>query len=263
MATTPDNSRQPKKPRDREQEMLMREVDEAVRTDEALVAAKKWGLPLGIALAVGLAAFGGWLYFKNASETDLEGESETIVTALDEFEAGNDGIADEELAGLSQDASPGARASATMLRAGIALNQGRTDDAVALFQSVADNPDAPGPMRDAAALRAVGANFDDRDPQDVIDRLGPLATADSAWFGSAGEMVAMAYLAQGREDQAGPLLVSIAKDEDVPQSLRARARQMAGVLGFDAIEDVEETLEEIRPQQQAAPAGAPPAANPE
>ncbi len=31
----------------------------------------------------------------------------------------------------------------------------------------------------------------------------------------------------------------------MPQSIRARARQLAGLLGVDAIEDVEETLAEI------------------
>lgn len=253
MATTPETPRQPK--RDREQEMLMREVDEAVRTDEALGAAKKWGLPVGVALAVGLAAFGGWLYWKNTSEAELESQSETLVTALDELEAGNAELADEELAALAEEGNPGARASAAMIRAGIALQQGRVDEAVALYQRVADDADAPGPLRDAATLRAVAANFDQREPQEVIDLLGPLATPDSAWFGSAGEMVAMAYLAQGREDQAGPLLASIAKDEAVPQSLRARTRQLAGVLGYDAIEDVEETLEALRsPARDGAPA---------
>jgi len=55
----------------------------------------------------------------------------------------------------------------------------------------------------------------------------------------------MAYLEQGREEQAGPLLVEIASNEDVPDSLRARTRQLAGFLGYDAIEDVEEIMAEI------------------
>ena len=71
----------------------------------------------------------------------------------------------------------------------------------------------------------------------------PLAVPGNAYFGSAGELVAMAYLEQGEREQAGTLFAAIAKDEDVPQSLRARTRQMAGLLGVDAIEDVDELLE--------------------
>ena len=99
--------------------------------------------------------------------------------------------------------------------------------------------------------------FDDLDPQVVIDRLGPLAQADNAWFGSAGELVAMAYLEQDRAEQAGPLLVEIARNEDVPESLRARTRQLAGFLGYDAVEDVEEMMAEIAEARAAnGPAAA-------
>ena len=245
MATTPDN-KDGKPKRDIEQQMLMREVDEAVRADEAIGAAKKYGVAVAILVAVGLAVFGGYLYWKSSSESELERQSETIVTALDELEAGNLDVADEELAGLSAEGSPGAMASALMIRAGIALQDGRKQDAVTLYDRVANNPDTPRPMRDAAVVRSVAATFDDLDPQQVIDRLGPLATADNPWFGSAGEMVAMAYLAQGREEQAGPLLVEIAQNENVPESLRARTRQMAGMIGFDAIEDPEQMLDQLQ-----------------
>jgi hypothetical protein len=44
----------------------------------------------------------------------------------------------------------------------------------------------------------------------------------------------------------------------VPQTLRSRTRQLAGLLGYDAVEDVDETLAELRESQEGA--GAPPAA---
>jgi hypothetical protein len=82
-----------------------------------------------------------------------------------------------------------------------------------------------------------------------------MAAPGNPWFGSAGELVGLAYLKQGRKDLAGPLFASIAKDTDVPQSLQTRARQMAGVLGYDAVTDVDQVLaEQRRPARQA---GAP------
>ncbi|MBO0749586.1 MAG: hypothetical protein J2O44_04015, partial [Porphyrobacter sp.] len=61
---------------------------------------------------------------------------------------------------------------------------------------------------------------------------------------------------QGKRELAGPLFASIAKDEDAPKSLRSRARQMAGTLGYDAVVDVDQVLAEQRANNpaQAAPA---------
>jgi hypothetical protein len=39
-----------------------------------------------------------------------------------------------------------------------------------------------------------------------------------------------------KPDLAGPLFAAMAKDASVPQSIRSRARQMAGLLGVDAVE---------------------------
>ena len=234
--------------------MLMREVDDAVRQDQASNFAKKYGLALGIGLLVGLAAFGGYLWWSSNNESQMERNSEELVAAMDELDAGNLDVADDELGPLAEDGSPASVAAARMLRAGIAVEQGRSEEAVALFEQVATDADAPQPMRDAATLRSVTLQFDTMAPDQVVSRLGPLAVAGNPWFGSAGELVAMAYLEQGKEDEAGPLLASIATDEDVPQTIRTRTRQLAGILGYDAVEDVEATLAEVSQGQGSGPA---------
>ncbi len=222
----------------------MREVDEAVRHDEVGDFARKYGWPLGIAFVLGLAAFGGFLFWQSSSESDLEGQSEQLVQATDELEAGNTDVADDELAGLAQ-GEGGAAAMATMLRAGIAAERGDAEAAATLYQQISGNGDLPAELRDIATIRAVTAQFDTLDAQEVIDRVGPLAVPDNAFYGSAGELVAHAYLKQNKNAEAGALLVDIAGNDDVPASLRSRARQLAGLLGFDAIESVDDTLAEL------------------
>ena len=93
-------------------------------------------------------------------------------------------------------------------------------------------------------------------PADVIARLKPLAVPGKPFFGSAGELVAMAYLDQNKPKEAGAMFASIAKDETVPDGLRSRSRQMAGLYGVDAIEDVDKVLEELGNPQDAAAPGA-------
>jgi len=229
---------------DAEQEMLMREVDEAVRQDEVGDFAKKYGWPIGIVFVLAMAAFGGFLLWQDSSEDDLEAQSEQLVQAIDELEAGNTDIADDELALLAE-GEGGSAAMATLLRGGIALERGDSETAAAMFDTVANDTDMPRELRDIATIRSVTARYDEMDPQEVLDRVGPLAVPDNAYYGSAGELVAHAYLAQNKNDEAGALLVDIAGSDDVPDSIRSRARQLAGLLGFDAIEDVDATLAEM------------------
>lgn len=236
-----------------EQDMLMREVDDAVRQDQFGTAAKRYGIPAGILLVLGLAGFGGWLYWNDQERTRLEQGSEQLVTALDEIEGGALEAADEKLVVLVEQGEPGAATAALMARAGIALNEGRDGDAVKLYDQIAADLRAPQPYRDLAAIRSVAANFDSLDPQEVVDRLKTLAVPGNPWFGSAGELVGMAYLAQDKQDLAGPLFAEIAKNEDVPDSLRGRTRQIAGLLGYDAVPDIDVVLTGTESSDAAEP----------
>ena len=67
-----------------------------------------------------------------------------------------------------------------------------------------------------------------------MPRLEPLAKPGEPWFGTAGEMTALALVKQGKKQEAGQLFAAIAKDKTVPQSIRDRAVQVAGTLGVDA-----------------------------
>lgn len=258
MALTPTNPNDAEKKAAREaaqQDMLLREVDEAVRQDEAARFAKRYGMAIAGIVIAGLLAFGGWLLWDDHREGGLEEGSEAFVTALDELQANNLDTADGEFAAIAEDGSPGARAGAQMLRAGIVADQGDGGKASELFFALADDGDAPQVYRDLAAIRGVAVSYDRMKPQEVIDRLKPLATPGNPWFASAAEIVAMAYIQQDKRELAGPLFAAIARDEDSPQTARSRARQMAGMLGVDAIEDVDETLAAVS-EEQSGPAAA-------
>lgn len=228
-----------------EQDVLLREVDEAVRQDELAGAVQRYGKPAAIIAVLGLAAFGGFLFWRDRQENKLEEQSELLVTALDKLDASQVARANEELAPLAA-GEGGAALAAQLTRAGIALQDGKPQDAIKLYDAVAANEAAPQPYRDLASIRSVATQFDEMQPQQVIDRLKPLAVPGNPWFGSAGELVAMAYLKQNKPDLAGPLLATVAKDEKVPESLRSRTRQLAGLLGYDAVTDVDATLAQMR-----------------
>ena len=89
-------------------------------------------------------------------------------------------------------------------------------------------------MSDTVLIRQTAAEFDSIKPELVVTRLRPLAAKGNPWFGSAGEMVAAAYLKMGKAELAGKMFADIGKDENVPETIRSRAVQMAGSLGVDS-----------------------------
>jgi hypothetical protein len=239
-----------------EQEVLLREVDEAMRKDQLGSAARRYGWVAAGALVLALVGFGGYLFWQDRREGQLEESSDKLVTTLDKLEAGQIDQAEDDLAALAEQDGTATAISAKMARAGVSLRDNRRDEAIALLDEIAADSDAPRPYRDLATVRSVAARFEEMEPQQVIDRLKPLATPGNPWFGSAGELVAMAYLKQGKQDLAGTMFAAIAKDENAPQTLRVRTRQMAGLLGHDAVVDVEKTLADMRNETEAAPAPA-------
>ncbi len=241
MARNPTPSSNPAVPA--EDDILIREIDEAVRQDDAVAFLRNHGAKVLGVLVLAIAGLGGYMLWDNYRQGQLEAQSETLISALDSANQNDLKTASEKVAPLLDDGSPGARTAARLLQAGAALEAGEVAKAAGLYQQVADDPDAPPALRDLARIRDVAARFDSMKPADVIARLSPLAATDSPWFGSAGELVAMAHLEAGNRAEAGKLFAQIAKDEEQPETLRSRARQMAGLLGVDAIEDVDKLLE--------------------
>ena len=227
-----------------EDTVMIREIDEAVRQADTLDFFRKYGVAVGAVIAVGLLGLGGYFFWNSQNEAALEAESEALVSVLDFAQAQDYRSVDERVTPLLDSDTPGIRTSARFLKANAALEQGKTTQAVELFAQIADDADAPQALRDLARVREVATSFDQRQPADIIARLKDIAVPGNALFGSAGELTAIAQLEAGNRDQAGALFAAIAKDEDLPESLRSRARQMAGLLGVDAIEDVEKLLEE-------------------
>lgn len=216
---------------------FLREVDDALREDQVLTSLQKYGKPVGAAIAAGLLGLAGWLWYDHHTKTVAGEQGEVLTQAIDKLELRNLKAASDDVAPLAKDGTPGYKAAARVLQAGILSEQGKTTEAAKAFAAIAADAAAPQAYRDLATIREVSLTFDQIGAEKVVERLKPLAVPGNPWFGSAGELVGMAYLKQGKTELAGALFAQIAKDKTVPDSLRRRTRQLAGALGVDAVED--------------------------
>lgn len=216
-------------------EAFLREVDEELRRDQLATFGKRYGRLLIVAVVIGLALFAGYLFWRNHREKVAGEEGEKLQAAYDALAANRAADAAKPLAELTRSSSEGYRALALFTQADVLLQRDDLKGAAAKFGEVARGEEYGPAFRDLALVRQTAAEFDTLRPQVVIDRLRPVAVAGNAYFGSAGELVAAAHIRAGRRDLAGRLFGQIARDENVPATLRQRAVQMAGLLGVDAV----------------------------
>ena len=181
-----------------------------------------------------LAVSGGLIWWHQHKIEQQLAQVEKLAEVYKDIGAGKTAQAPRQLDELSDSGGKAVSASALFARAALALQQNDVKRATAIYKSIAEDGDSPEPYRHVALVRQTALEFDSLKPDEVIGRLAPLTKPGEPWFGSAGEMTALAMMKQGKRQEAGQLYAAIAKDPAVPTTIRARAVQVAGSLGIDA-----------------------------
>lgn len=218
-------------------ETFLREVDEELRKErvDRFVRRYGWAIIAGVILLLG--AIGGFIWWQNRQEAQAAAQGEQLLEALDSLESGSRNAATPKIEQLAASDIEGYRVAAQFSRANAQIAAGNEAAAIVTLRAIAGDEEIDEPYRHAALVRQTTLEFDRLQPQQVIQRLRPLARPGQPWFGTAGEMIGVAHLKMRRPDLAGPLFAQIGRDENVPPSIRTRAIQMAGSLGVNAIEE--------------------------
>jgi len=214
-------------------ETFVREVDENLRHDQMQHFFKAYGSWLIAAVVLFLAASGGFIWWKQHQVQQSQAQVEKLAQIYKDIGSGNTNQSPQQLDELAKNGSKAVRASALFTRAALALQQNDVKLATGTYKAIADDDGLPDPYRHAALIRQTALEFDQIKPEEVVARLQPLVKSGDPWFGSAGEMTALAMIKQGRKQEAAQLFAAIAKDKSVPETIRGRATQLASSLGVD------------------------------
>ena len=212
---------------------FIREVDEEYRRDQLAQAWNRYGRWLLIGLGVFLIGLAATLWWHEERKRKAGEAGEQYIVAIEKISAANVAGAEPMLEKAVKDGGKGYKTLAALTRAAAAARTNDTTKAAALYAEVAKDSSVAKPFRDLAALQEILVRYDSLKPEDAVARLKPLAVPGNAFFGSAGELLAITYMKQGKPELAGPLFAQIARDNGVPDSLRGRASQMASMLGVN------------------------------
>jgi hypothetical protein len=251
------------KPKD--SDTFVREVDEEMRRERVSGFMARYGYYVIGGVALLLAAIGGWIWWQHRQNVEAGVQAEKLTQVVEQLEQNNAKAAAPAIDELAGSDRAGYRLAALFARANAQISTNAIPAAIETLKGIANDGDAPQPYRDAALIRQTQLEMDNLPPDQLAQRLRPLAQAGNAWHGSAGEMLAVALIRQQKFQEAGRVFEAMAKDKSVPETIRARAIQMASSLGIDAVQLDPSMTGEVT-VGGGAPAGAtpqnPPAATP-
>jgi hypothetical protein len=217
----------------RDSEAFLREVDQELRRDQMRGLFQRYGKLIIAAVVLFLAGVAAYLLWENHSRNVSEKQAETLTAVLTDVDSGKVRGGDPRIDKMIKEGSEGYQTQALLLKAGLAAQAGKPGEAIGLYRRIVADEGLPQAYRDAALVRQTALEYDKLQPAVVITRLKGLAVPGNPWFGSAGEMVGLAYIKQGKPQLAAPLFVGMAKDKNVPAGIRQRANEVALSLGQD------------------------------
>jgi hypothetical protein len=240
-------------------ETFLKEVDDELRREQLTNFFTRYGWWIIGGVVLILAGVGGWLWWSGHQAQERETAGETLVAAVSQLNGGTRGAAaaKPQIDALAGNSIEGYRAAALFARAAAQAQSGDNRAAIGTLRGIEGDQGLDQLYRDAALIRRTQLEYDALQPQEVIRRLGSMATGDSAWASAAGELVGAAHLKMNRPDLAGPVFVHVARDESAPASLRQRSSMMAASLGFDPDPNAPHSTAPARPAAPAATPAAP------
>jgi hypothetical protein len=219
----------PRRARERFLSDIFTEVDEEVRKDVYKQLWQRYGwYAVGVVVVLVLIAAGytGWQEWQ---QRQAEERAQIFSESLSLAASGKDSEALDQFAALAAEGG-GYGVLASLEEAKLRRRKGDVDGAVAIYDGISSNADVDRSYRDLATVLSVMLQVDKGDPATLTARLDPLTGSGEPYRFVARELKAVIALHDGRREDARQIYADLADDAAAPQSLRARAAEMATAL---------------------------------
>jgi hypothetical protein len=208
---------------------IFSEVDEEVRKDAYKQLWQRYGrhaLAVVAVLLVAAAAYTGWQEWERRQAQE---RAQAFADTLDLAASGQEAEAIARFADMAAE-SDGYGILAALEEAKLRRRSGDVGGAIEIYDGIAANQEVGRTYRDLATVLSVMLQVDEGDPAALDARLQPLAATGEPYRFLALELSALIALRDGRKEDAQQIYSGLADDATAPQSLRARAAEMASAL---------------------------------
>ena len=221
------------------------EVEEDLRAERARALGRRYagaGIAALVLILAGTGAYVAWQQNRTEAANKVADRFITAATQADRAtahagapDAGAVAPAEQTLTGIAANGPAGYRVLARLRLASLQWQTGHHPDAVATWQSVADDDASPRLLRDLATLTSAQHQLDSGDPVLLKQRLEVLTSQDNPWRPMAQQVIALLDIRTGHLHDAASLIQRITLDPLVPQDMRQMAGDLLTTLPPDAL----------------------------
>jgi len=219
---------------------LFEEVEEQLRSDRYRTFAFRllpWALGLALLAVIAVLAYWGWTHYRDQA---IGKASEQYSAGLVALEQGRSDEAVKLFTEVSKVQAKGYKSLALMQLGGVQLAANNIGAAVKLFDEAAAA--APNEVfADAARLKSAFALLDTAPAKDLEARLTPLMEDGRPYRVQAREALAFTRLMAGNLPAARGDFVIISGMLDAPEGARARAKAAIGLIDSGSAKAVAQT----------------------
>lgn len=211
-------------------EAFIREIDEEMRREKYLKLWNQYGTYAVAAVVAGVLLVGGWQWYTayTLDRAQKAGSQFQEAIALLDGDKKKDG-----LAGLDQIAKEGTPAYAALAKLRLAAQHredGKSDEALALYTAVSDDSSMDSLLRSFASLQIASLKVDTGTWTEVQNRLKDLTTDSSPWRYTARELLGIAAFKHKRWADAKQTYTTLLADQTAPRELKIRAQTALSLI---------------------------------
>lgn len=208
-------------------ESLFREVDEEVRQEQYKKLWSRYGnlvIAVCVAVVAVVAGIKGYQYWQ---QRQSEAAGEAFFTAV---RSAGKGETDQAIGQLEGIGHAGYGVLARLREAAVLAEQGKSAEAVAIYDAVAANGSNDAALRDLARIRAALVVADTATPADIEARVKGFDSPGNVWRHAAREVMAAAHWRAGDHAAADAQVKAMLGDPETPPGVRLRAQILADLL---------------------------------
>jgi hypothetical protein len=233
---------------------LLREVKEEIRRERMEQLWQRYNGLLIAAVALIILGVAGYKYLEKRRIAAAETAGADYAAAQNLSDDKKKTEAEEAFKKIAASGSHGYAALAKLQLAGELAKAGKTDEAVAAFDSLAKASGSDNLLKSFAQLQASSLRLPDADYAEMQNRLTPLAGDDAPFSTSARELLGIAAYKAKKYDEARKYLEPLLIDPNSPQALQDRVKVVLGDIA------TAEVAGKATPSAAATPATEAPAA---
>jgi hypothetical protein len=209
---------------------FMREVQDEMRKERLARTWDRYGVFIVAAAVLLVLGVGGYQFAEHRSLSARQAAGQEFEAAARLAAGGKAQEAHQAFDAMVKNAPPGYGTLARLRNAGAYAAEGKRADAVAAYDAVSKDTSADQLLRDYATLQAALLRVDEADWTEMQNRLKDLTNDTNAWRAPAREVLGLAAMKAGNQDEARKAFEQILADSAAPPSTTERARILMTIL---------------------------------